>query len=96
MLSLSLLAVEAGVHPVYLARVFRACYHCSIGDYLRARRLDAAVEELLAGARSACDVGLSAGFYDQSHFSRTFKEATGVAPGAFRRMARATTLRSSA
>jgi AraC family transcriptional regulator len=89
-LSLSLLAMDAGVHPVYLARMFRASYRCSIGDYVRARRLDAAVKALLDDEGSACTIGVSAGFYDQSHFSRTFKKATGVAPAAFRQMVRAT------
>jgi AraC family transcriptional regulator len=90
-LSLSMLAADAGVHPVYLARAFRRRFNCSIGDYLHGRRLDAAVERLIAGGQGVLELGLDVGFYDQSHFTRRFKRAVGLPPGAFRALARQTT-----
>ncbi|HEV2269477.1 MAG TPA: AraC family transcriptional regulator [Steroidobacteraceae bacterium] len=36
------LAQMAGIHPVHLARSFRVAYGCSIGEYVRRRRLTAA------------------------------------------------------
>jgi AraC-like DNA-binding protein len=31
-----------------------------------------------------CEIGLAAGFSDQSHFSKVFKRHTGMTPGSFR------------
>lgn len=38
--------------------------------------------------RSLTDVALEAGYYDQAHFIRTFKEITGLTPGQYDRHAR--------
>ncbi|HEX6625266.1 MAG TPA: helix-turn-helix transcriptional regulator, partial [Pyrinomonadaceae bacterium] len=48
-------------------------------------RIERACRELERPASSIIDVALSAGFSDQSHFTRAFKRATGMTPGAFRR-----------
>jgi len=78
------LAREVGVHRVHLARVFRAHLGCSIGDYHRRRRVAWAANELRHGEASLSDIALRAGFADQSHFSRVFKQWTGVTPRAWR------------
>jgi transcriptional regulator GlxA family with amidase domain len=39
-------------------------------------------------ARSMADIAAECGFYDQSHFTRTFKAAEGVPPLQFRGVAR--------
>ena len=38
---------------------------------------------------ASLEVALALGFYDQAHFSGTFKRFTGVTPGQFRHAARA-------
>lgn len=86
-LSLGSLANEAGVHPVYLARAFRARFGCSVGTYLHARRLDAAIEALVAGDRSISAISSELGFHDHSHFNRLFRRVIGVAPSVLRRLA---------
>src|SRR5262249_11488314 len=83
--SLGELARAAGVHPVHLARVFRAAYGSSIGEYKRERQLRAAEQRLLQSADELCDVAASCGFADQSHFSKAFRRAYGVSPGRYRR-----------
>jgi AraC family transcriptional regulator len=71
------------VHPLTLSREFRRHYRCSIGDMVRGERIALACRRILAGARLA-DVAATAGFYDQSHFAKTFKRITGLTPGQYR------------
>lgn len=85
--SLTRLAASAEVHPVYLARVFRRHYGCSVGEFVLRRRLDEATVLLMTTDQPVCRIGLAAGFYDQSHFTRSFRAHTGCTPAAFRRAA---------
>jgi AraC family transcriptional regulator len=73
-----------GVHPVHLATVFRRYFHCTIGEYVRRLRIEFASRQISASADSLCEIGLAAGFSDQSHFSKVFKNHTGMSPGRFR------------
>jgi AraC family transcriptional regulator len=83
-LRVSEVANAVGVHPVHLARVFRAHYGMSVGAYVRTLRLTWAAERL-AGSRDAItQIALQAGFYDQSHFTRAFKSQFGCTPLAYR------------
>lgn len=78
------IAGQVGVHPVYLARAFRKRYRCSLGEYQRRLRVEHASRQLAATRRSLADIALDAGFADQAHFSRVFKERTGLTPAKFR------------
>jgi len=79
------LAADLDVHPVVLARDFRAALGVSPSEYVRGLRLDWAAEELRRPARSIPSVAIAAGFADQSHFTRSFRARFGVTPGRFRR-----------
>jgi AraC family transcriptional regulator len=83
-LSHSEVAQDVGVHPVYLATLFRRHFRCTIGEYVRRLRIDFAAGEIANSDRSLCEIGLDAGFSDQSHFSKVFKNQTGMTPGRFR------------
>jgi AraC family transcriptional regulator len=78
------IAHVAGVHPVHLATMFRRYYHCTIGEYVRRLRIEFASRQISTSRESLCEIGLAAGFSDQSHFSRVFKNHTGLTPGHFR------------
>ena len=82
------LAREAGVHPVHFAAVFRRFYGCSLGEYARRRRLDAARTRVADPDVPLSQVALELGFADQSHFTRTFKRFTGMTPGQYRTLLR--------
>jgi AraC family transcriptional regulator len=77
--SLRDVAREAGVHPVYLARVFRRRHGCSVSEYLRALRLVETGRLVLHGA-SMAQAAHAAGFSDQAHFSRRFSREFGFSP----------------
>jgi len=79
------LAVEAGVRADHLGRRFREVYGMTVGTYLRQIRLERAADELLDPGQRLSEIALRAGFADQAHFTREFKRAFGVPPGAYRR-----------
>ena len=78
------LAIEAGVHPVHLAAVFRQFYHETMGEYVQKLRVAHASQMLLDRETPLSEIAYAAGFSDQSHFTRIFKRIVGVTPGAFR------------
>ena len=86
-ISVGELAAEAGVSRVYLSRAFERHFGVPPHIYLNAIRLAHARRLLLAGMPLA-GVAATAGFADQSHFSRRFKGATGLSPGAWLRQMR--------
>lgn len=84
-LSIAEVAASSGVHPVHLARVFRALFGCSPGELLRWRRIERACAMLRQHGRSLAEIALDAGFVDQSHMSHAFRQRFGMPPGAWRR-----------
>jgi AraC family transcriptional regulator len=78
-------AAEIGVHPVHLARAFRAAWDCSPGELIRWRRVDQAADMLRRLDVSAAEIAAQVGFADQSHMTRAFRATYGMAPGAYRR-----------
>lgn len=83
--TLRALASEVGVHPVHLARAFRQHYSCTVGDCVRDLRVAFAKERIRSGCALAA-IATEAGFADQSHFTRTFRLATGMTPAEYRRV----------
>ncbi|MBV9482576.1 MAG: helix-turn-helix transcriptional regulator [Acidobacteria bacterium] len=81
---ISELATVAGVHPVHLARVFRAHYGVTPGLYMRRLRLRWAARRLTATNAPLGEIAAEAGFSDQSHFGRLFKQYFGIPPGRIR------------
>jgi AraC family transcriptional regulator len=78
------LAHETGVHPAHLARQFRNRYGRSLGGFLLERRLEWAAEQLTATGRPIAVIAIQAGFADQSHFTRRFREYAGMTPKCYR------------
>ncbi len=77
-------ASAIGVHPAHLARVFRAHYGVTIGEYGRHLRLAWAATEIARGDTPLATVAAEAGFADQSHFTRLFKRYAGITPARYR------------
>lgn len=83
-LSLGGIASAVGVHPVHLARQFRASHGCTVGEYIRRVRVAFARQQLAASDRPIADIALAAGFSDQSQLTKSFKRVTGQTPAAYR------------
>lgn len=82
---LEALAHAAGVHPAHVSRTIRRYLDTSYGELVRTWRLELARRLLLESDLSLSDVALEAGYCDQSHLTRTFRQAVGTTPAAFRR-----------
>ena len=77
---LSELAAIAEMHPTHLARAFRRHFHCTIGDFIRRRRIEMAWERLTSTNSRVVDIALECGFSNQAHFATVFKRLTGFTP----------------
>ncbi|HTI45517.1 MAG TPA: AraC family transcriptional regulator [Casimicrobiaceae bacterium] len=82
------IAREVGVHPVHLAREFRRRYGQTLGEYVHKVRVRAACARMLHEDEPLATIAASAGFADQSHFCRVFKQLVGQTPSQFRAGAR--------
>lgn len=83
-LSLGEIARSVGVHETHLARAFRRRHGCTVGDYIRKLRVDAAALDLTNSNKPIAQIAADNGFYDQAHFCRTFKKSYGQAPSTYR------------
>jgi len=83
-LSLSSIAAAVGVHPVHLARQFRASQGCTVGEYIRRVRVGYARRELVMTGKPIAEIAFAAGFSDHSQLTKTFKRITGRSPAAYR------------
>lgn len=78
------LATEVRVHPVHIARTFRAYRGVTIGSFLRQLRVSRACFLLEERDLPLAQLAMDLGFSDQSQFTRTFRRTTGVTPGRYR------------
>lgn len=85
-LKLEDICAAAGLSPSYLTRSFRRGYGMTPHAYLLNSRIQYAQARLRRGAAIA-EVALAAGFADQAHFQRTFKQLLAATPGQYRRPA---------
>jgi AraC-like DNA-binding protein len=77
------LEAVTGLTRYDLARQFRLVFGTSPYRYLLMRRLDLAREEIHRG-RPLADVAVEAGFADQAHLTRMFRDAFGLTPARYR------------
>jgi len=82
------LAAIAGVHPTHLLRTFRRYEGTTISNFVRQRRIQRARVEVAQAKRPLAMIALDAGFADQSHFTRVFRQTFGETPGQYARALR--------
>ena len=82
-LKLGEISLVAGVSPSSLIRAFKKQFGMTPHAYLTNRRVQFARTELRRG-RPIADVALAAGFADQAHLQRAFKQLLAATPGHYR------------
>ena len=82
-INLTDLAARSGVSRFHLIRAFKS--ELGITPHMfRTRARVSQARRLLGGGEGLAETAFACGFYDQSHFSKTFKGVVGVTPGQYR------------
>ena len=82
--SLEDIAHNLDITPQYAVSCFKKHMGISLMKYSKKIRIDRSKVLLMTTTKSILDIALILGFYDQSHFSKTFKFFEGVSPSEFR------------
>jgi len=83
--SLQQIAAEFDLSVSHFSRAFRISTGLPPHQWLLRRRLEAAKQLMTVRDLPLAEIALSAGFANQSHFTRVFSAAIGVSPGVWRR-----------
>ncbi|PIB31454.1 helix-turn-helix domain-containing protein [Maribacter sp. 4G9] len=83
-LTLNELSYICKVHPVTLSKKFPIYFNCTLGQYKRKLMVEKALPLITSSQLSLCEIALDCGFFDQSHFTRTFKQFIGVSPNLYK------------
>jgi len=78
------LSAQTGLHPNYLAAMFKKEVGEPFGAYLIRRRIDTARALLTRTEYTYSQIAYSLAFCSQSHFIRVFREKTGLTPRRYR------------
>jgi AraC family transcriptional regulator len=80
------LSAATGIHPVTISAHFPRYFSCTLGAYMRKLKVEKALALIKSSDASLTDIAYECGFFDQSHFIRTFKQFTGFLPARYQKM----------
>lgn len=83
-ISLEKLAKDLNLSMGYASDIFKKHTGSSVMLYAKKLKIERAKVLLSGTDKSIMDISILLGFYDQSHFSRTFKSMEGVSPTDYR------------
>jgi len=84
-ISVSRLAEIAGISVAHLNRRFRQLLRLSPMEYVHSLRLHESKRLLATTDQNIGQIAAAGGFYDQSHFTKRFRKATGMTPLTYRK-----------
>jgi AraC-like DNA-binding protein len=84
-IAIPMLAQLAGLSERQLSRRFQKVFGMSAQEFIVRTRVQAASDDLLQSEKSVTEIAQDHGFYDQSAFTRQFRQHTGETPREFRR-----------
>jgi AraC-like DNA-binding protein len=79
------LASVAGISVSALGRNFKRSFHLTPGQYINRYRVSQASKRLSNSDTPIASIASECGFFDQSHFSKTFQSILHASPGAYRK-----------
>lgn len=77
----------AGLSPSHFSKIVTERMGRPFSQLLTQMRINRAKELLLHTEKSLSEIAMESGFFDQSHFSKSFRLQTSLSPGEFRRRA---------
>ena len=77
-------AAKAALSPFYFQRIFGALCGMTVGEYIRARRMSQAAQELARTGAKVIDVALKYGYDSPDSFTKAFLRFHGVSPSMAR------------
>lgn len=78
------LAENLNISKGYASECFKRHMGLTIMQYSKQIKIERGKLLLLTTSKSILELSILLGFYDQSHFARTFKEITGMSPSQYR------------
>jgi len=84
-MSLQELGFAVNVHPITISKYFTRYFSCTYGEYMRRLRINKSIHLIKNSPLSLTEIAQQCGFFDQSHFTRNFKELTGFLPKDFKK-----------
>ena len=74
------IAKKAMVSPFYFQRIFGALCGMTVGEYIRARRMTAAAQELACSDHKVIDIAMKYGYDSPDSFAKAFQRFHGITP----------------
>lgn len=87
-ITVKVLAKLANLSVCYFVRAFKRSVGVTPHDYLVRRRVELTIGLLSGTDMALSEIALAAGFADQSHCARRFRQHVGMSPCDYRRLAR--------
>ena len=79
-LDIEVIAGKAALSPFYYQRIFGALCGMTVGDYIRARRMTLAAQELSRKDGKVIEVALKYGYESPDSFAKAFQKFHGITP----------------
>ena len=77
-------AKKAALSPFYYQRIFVALCGMTVGEYIRARRMTVAAQELAYSDRKVIDIAMKYGYDSPDSFTKAFQRFHGISPSQAR------------
>ena len=78
------IAGKAALSPFYFQRIFGAMCGLTVSDYIRARRMTLAAQELVRSEAKVIDVAVKYGYDSPDSFTKAFQRFHGITPSQAR------------
>ena len=79
-------AQKAALSPFYYQRIFGALCGMTVGEYIRARRMTLAAQELSGTDGKVIDVALKYGYDSPDSFAKAFQRFHGISPMTYTKL----------
>ena len=83
-LDIEVIAAKAALSPFYYQRIFGALCGVTVGEYIRARRMTLAAQELSRKDMKVIDIAVKYGYDSPDSFTKAFQKFHGITPSQAR------------